>query len=66
MFSRYSSVIEWLRLKDTLKPTYPLLWVGCLPPDQAAQDPIQPGSEHLQGWGTHNFSEQSVPVPHHP
>ena len=30
---------------------------GCQPPylilDQAAQGPIQPGLEHLQGWGIH-------------
>ena len=26
--------------------------------DQAAQGPIQPGLEHLQGWGIHNFSGQ--------
>ena len=24
----------------------------CPPPAQAAQGPIQPGLEHLQGWGT--------------
>ena len=23
-------------------------------PDQAAQSPIEPGLEHLQGWGTHS------------
>ncbi|EOB08416.1 hypothetical protein Anapl_06434, partial [Anas platyrhynchos] len=37
-----------------------------LPPDQVAQSPIQPGLEHLQGWGIHNFSGQPVPGPHHP
>jgi len=31
---------------------------GCHPPAQAAQGPIQPGLEHLQGWGTHSFSGQ--------
>jgi len=25
-------------------------------PDQAAQGPIQPGLEHLQGWGIHSLS----------
>ena len=25
---------------------------------QAAQDPIQPGLEHLQGWGIHSLSGQ--------
>jgi len=34
--------------------------------DQAAQGPIQPGLEHLQGWVTHSFSGQPVPVLHHP
>jgi len=38
-----------------------------LPPtDQAAQDPIQPGLEHLQKWGTHILSGQPVPAPHCP
>ena len=32
--------------------------------DQAAQGPIQPGVEHLQGWGTPSLSEQPVPAPH--
>ena len=27
-------------------------------PAQAAQGPIQPGLEHLQGWGIHSLSEQ--------
>jgi len=27
---------------------------GCPPPAQAAQGPIQPGLESLQGWGTHS------------
>ena len=26
--------------------------------DQAAQGPIQPGFEHLQGWGIHSLSGQ--------
>ena len=26
--------------------------------DQAAQGPIQPGLEHLQGWGIHSLSGQ--------
>ena len=25
---------------------------GCPPPGEAAQGPIQPGLERLQGWGT--------------
>jgi len=39
---------------------------GHLPLDQVAQSPIQPGLEHCQGEGSHNFSGQPVPVPHHP
>jgi len=31
----------------------------------AAQGPIQPGLEHLQGRGIHNLSGQPVPAPHH-
>jgi len=31
-----------------------LPWAGCPPPTQAAQGPVQPGLEHLQGWGTHS------------
>jgi len=27
--------------------------------------PIQPGLEHLQGWGIHHLSGQPVPAPHH-
>jgi len=32
---------------------------------QAAQSPIQPGLEQLQGWGMHNLSGQPIPAPHH-
>lgn len=35
---------------------------GFLPLDEAAQSPIQPSPGHLQGWGNHNFSEQTVPL----
>jgi len=38
---------------------------GHLPLDQVAQSPIQPGLEHCQGGGIHNFSGQPVPVSHH-
>ena len=31
-------------------------------PDQAAQGPILPGLEHLQGRGTHSISGQPVPA----
>ena len=33
--------------------------------DQAAQGPIQPDLEHLQGRGIYNLSRQPVPAPHH-
>ena len=39
---------------------------GHIPLDQVAQSPIQPGLEHFQGGGSHSFSGQPVPVPHHP
>ena len=38
----------------------------CLPLDQVAQSPIQPGLEHCQGGGIHDFSGLRVPAPHHP
>ena len=49
--SGYSTVLWW---KGTSKPTQPqpLPWAGLPPPAQAAQGPIQPGLERLQGWGT--------------
>jgi len=33
--------------------------------DQVAQDPIQPGFKHLQGWDPHNLSGQHILPPHH-
>jgi len=54
-------------LKDHEAPT-PCCSQGHQPPylilDQAAQGPIQPGLEHLQGWSIHNLSEQPVSAPH--
>jgi len=50
-------------LKDHPVPTS-LQWA--LPPDPAAQGPIQPGLECLQRWDIHNFTGQPVPVPHCP
>lgn len=44
-------------LKDHKTPTHVL--------DQVGQGHIQPGLEHLQGWGIHNFSWQLFPVPHY-
>ena len=35
-------------------------------PVPLGQPPTRPGFECLQGWGTHSFSGQSVPVPHNP
>jgi len=62
-------IIEWFGLEGTLK----IIWFqipcheqGHLPPDQVAQSSIQPGLEHCQGGGSHSFSGQSLPVPHHP
>ena len=60
----YSDIIEYIGLKGTLKiiQFQPLcLGQGCLPPAQASQGSIQPGLEHLQGWGTHSFPVQPVP-----
>jgi len=31
---------------------------------QVRKGPSQPGLEHLQGWGTHSFFRQHMPVPH--
>ena len=54
--------IEWLGLEGTFKAFktkfQPPAMGSVPPPAQAAQDPIQPGLEHLQGWGTHSFSSQ--------
>lgn len=35
-------------------------WAGCPPPDQIAQDPIQPCLGHPQGWGTHSSGQQGL------
>ena len=52
-------------LIDHLVPT-PCHGQRHLPLDQVAQSLIQPGLEHSQGEGIYNFSEQPVPVSHHP
>jgi len=66
------TVIEWLGLEGTsrvikLQPS--CCMEGHQPPylilDQVAQGPIQPGLEHLQGWGIHGLSGQPVPASHH-
>jgi len=46
-------------LKDHPVPT-PCCGQGCQSPDQAAQGPIQPGPECLQGWGIHSLLGQPV------
>ncbi|KAK4808149.1 hypothetical protein QYF61_000129 [Mycteria americana] len=52
-----TSKLVWVGrdLKDHRVPP-PCHGQGCLPLEQAAQSPIQPGLEHFQGWGIHNFS----------
>jgi len=71
-FSSGHRITEWHALQGTsriMKLQLPCHRQGRQPPrtvlDQAAQDPIQPGLEHLQGWGIHNLSGQPVPAPHH-
>jgi len=62
-------IIEWFKLEGTLKIIQfqlPCHGQGHLPLEQVAQSPIQPGLEHCQGGGSHSFSGQQVPVPHHP
>ena len=73
MNCRNNRVTEWPGLEGTSRITKlqpPRHRQGHQPPhfilDQAAQGPIQPGLEHLQGWGIHNLSVfQAVSVPHH-
>jgi len=67
-----SDITEWPRLEETsgiinLQPSHhrqgnqlPHLML-----DQAAQGPIQPGLELLQGRGIHSLSRQPVPAPHY-
>jgi len=62
-------IIEWFGLEVTLKIVWfqpPCRGQGHLALDLVAQRCIQPGPEHFQGGGIHNFSGQSVPGPHHP
>jgi len=47
-------------LKDHPIPT-PCHWQGCHPPGEAAQGPIQPGCDCLQGWGSLSLSAVSPP-----
>ena len=51
-------------LTDHPVPT-PCHGQGPLPPAQGAQSPVQPGLEPCQGAGSHSFSGQLGPGPHH-
>ena len=67
--SQNHGIIEWFGLDETLKITSfqpPCHGQEHLPLDQVAERPIEPGPEHCQGGGSHSFSGQPVPVPHHP
>jgi len=66
---RNHRIIEWFGLEGTLK----IIWFqrpchkqGPLSPAQGAQSPVQPGLEPCQGGGSHSFSGQPGPGPHHP
>jgi len=65
--SRLNHRMVWVGrdLKDHLVPS-PCHGQGHLPLAHAAQSSIQPGLEHCQGGGSHSFSRQPVPLPHHP
>lgn len=59
---------QWFVLEGALRIIQfhtPMTSQGCHPLHQAAQGPIQPGLEPLQGWGILNFSGHPVPVSHH-
>ena len=61
-------ITEWFGLDGALQVTQfqpPCHGQGHLPPDQVAPSPIQPGLEPCQGGGSHSFSEQPGPGPHH-
>ena len=62
--SRYRRIWSYRRtvwvgrdLKAHPAPT-PCRGQGCHPAAQAAQGPVHPGPEHVQGWGSHSFSGQ--------
>ena len=60
---------SWFGLEGTFKDHLiqsPCHGQGNLPLTQVAQSPIQHGFEQFQWWGTHIFSEQPIPVSHHP
>lgn len=57
--------IAEVRRDFTAPPTSLLPWAGGPSADQAVQRPIRVLA-HLQGWGTHFFLWQLLPVSHHP
>ena len=61
-------ITEWLGLEGPSKPTqpHPMLGAGLPLTSSAAKGTIHPGLECLQGWSTHSFSKESMPVPHYP
>ena len=63
-------IIERLGLERIINFQPPCFRQGCQPLDQAldqiAQGLVQPGLEHLQGWGIHSPSGQPIPTSHHP
>ena len=62
-------IIAWFGLEGTLKIIWfqpPCQEQGHLPPAQGAQSSIHPGLEPCQGGGSHSFSGQPGPGPHHP
>jgi len=59
-----NKIIEWFGLEGTLN--LPYHGQGHLPPDHIAQSPVQLGLEPCQGGGSHSFSGQPGPGPHHP
>ena len=70
-FSKTSNhkIIERFGLEGTYKGHLvhlPCSEQGHLSPEQVAQSPVQPDPEHFQGGGSHSFSRQPVPGPHHP
>jgi len=59
---RNHRIIDWFELEGTFK----IIWFqppcheqGHLPLDEVAQSSIQPGLEHCQGGGSHNFSQDT-------
>ena len=48
--------MAWVEKDHSAHPVPTPCYVqGCQPPDQAAQNHIQPGLECLQGWGIHSL-----------